>query len=140
MIFSKMQNSSLFSLNFLSCFGIGLVQKIFNCQFLVWLFLKYYKKLFVSLQLHTECQWDKDNSLPWFVEFFMSLEERKMTGNSGLQKIVFSGAQRNFLLLLEQHPYNGVFFFTKNTEENLWVWGTICALMWIISLLILVSV
>ena len=47
---------------------------------------------------------------------FLSLEERKMTGNSGLQKIVYSGAQTNFLLLLGQHPYDGVFFLTKNTE------------------------
>ena len=36
--------------------------------------------------MHTECQWDKDNSLPWFGDFFLSLGERKMTGNPGLQK------------------------------------------------------
>ena len=50
--------------------------------------------------MHTECQWDKDYSLPWFGEFSTSLEEHKMIGNPGLQKIVNSSAQRNFSLLL----------------------------------------
>ena len=68
--------------------------------------------------MHTECQWDKDNSLAWFGDFFLFLEERKMTGNPGLQKIVNSSAQRNFLLLLGQHPYNGDLFLPKGTKTS----------------------
>ena len=64
--------------------------------------------------MHTECQWDKDNSLPWFVEFFMSLEERKMTGNPGLQKIVYSGAQRIFCCYLDSNHIMVFFFCQKN--------------------------
>ena len=71
------------------------------------------------LPLHRECQWDKDNSLPWFGDFFTSLEECKMTENPGLQKIVISGAQRNFSLLLGQHPYNGVLFFCQKYRRHL---------------------
>ena len=34
------------------------------------------------------------------------------------KKIVYSGAQRNFLLLLGQHPYNGVLFLLKTQKTS----------------------